>query len=80
MSNSRHAVRYFSRREASNYLLAHHGISRSPATLATLAWKGDGPVFRKDGPRRAIYTDIDLDAFAASVLSKPMRSTTEAAA
>lgn len=78
MSNS-HAVRYFSRKEASNYLLERHGVSRTPATLATLAWSGDGPVFRKDGPRRTVYTDADLDAYAASVLSKPVRSTSEAA-
>ncbi|MFB6448377.1 hypothetical protein [Bradyrhizobium tunisiense] len=72
-------VRYFSRKEASSYLLERHGVRRTPATLATLAWSGDGPVFRKDGPRRTIYTDADLDAYAASVMSKPMRSTSEAA-
>jgi hypothetical protein len=79
MSNTQCAVRYFSRKEASGYLLERHGISRTPATLAMLACKGEGPVFRKDGPRRVIYTDIDLDAFAASALSKPIRSTSEAA-
>lgn len=72
-------VRYFSRKEASSYLLERHGVRRTPATLATFAWSGDGPVFRKDGPRRTIYTDADLDAYAASVMSKPMRSTSEAA-
>lgn len=79
MSNSQCAVRYFSRKEASDYLLERHGISRTPATLAVLACKGCGPVFRKDGLRRVIYTDLDLDTFAASVLSKPTRSTSEAA-
>jgi hypothetical protein len=79
MSNSQCAVRYFSRTEASSYLLERHGIRRTPATLAMLACKGGGPFFRKDGPRRVIYTDIDLDAFAALALSKPIRSTSEAA-
>jgi hypothetical protein len=79
MTNSQCAVRHFSRTEASSYLLEHYGVRRTPATLAVLACKGEGPVFRKDGPRRVIYTDIDLDAFAASALSKPMRSTSEAA-
>ncbi len=73
MRNSQSAVRYFSRKDASNYLLEHHGVGRSPATLATLACSGEGPVFRKDGPRRTVYTDADLDAYAASVLSKPVR-------
>ena len=75
MSNTDHAIRYFSRQEASSYLFERHGVRRSPATLATLACSGGGPVFRKDGPRRTIYTDVDLDAYAASVLSKPVRST-----
>lgn len=79
MSHSQCAVRYFSRKDASDYLLEHHGISRTPATLAMLACKGEGPVFRKDGPRRVIYSSADLDAFAASALSKPIRSTSEAA-
>ncbi|MBR0787767.1 DNA-binding protein [Bradyrhizobium manausense] len=79
MSISHQAARYFSRKEASNYLFERHGIRRSYEYLATLACKGGGPVFRKDGPRRAIYTGADLDAYAASVLSKPMRSTSEAA-
>lgn len=73
------SIRYFSRKEASGYLLERHGVRRTPATLATLACNGDGPVFRKDGPRRTIYTDADLDAYAASVLSQPMHSTSEAA-
>lgn len=79
MNNPHQAVRYFSRKEASNYLLERHGVKRSYIYLATLASKGGGPVFRKDGTSRVIYADADLDAYAASVLSKPMRSTSEAA-
>ncbi len=79
MSNPHQTVRYLSRKEASSYLLERHGVKRSYIYLATLASKGGGPVFRKDGPSRVIYTDVDLDAYAASVLSKPMRSTSEAA-
>jgi hypothetical protein len=78
MSSPHQAVRYFSRKDASNYLLDRHGVKRSYIYLATLASKGGGPVFRKDGTSRVIYADTDLDAYAASVLSKPMRSTSEA--
>lgn len=78
MSNSQQSVQYFSRKEASNYLLERHGIRRSYGYLTTLASKGGGPTFRKE-PYRAVYTDADLDEYAASVLSKPMRSASEAA-
>jgi hypothetical protein len=64
------------RKTASDYLLNVHGISRAPATLAKLAVIGGGPTFQRDG-RFPLYSPQNLDAYAASVLSAPMRSTSD---
>ena len=64
------------RNEASDYLLDRWGISRKPATLAKLACVGGGPRFRVAG-RTPIYETDDLDAFAASITSPPVGSTSE---
>jgi hypothetical protein len=79
MNDSLNATRPLSRKEASGYLLSRHGIARAPATLAKLATIGGGPVFRKVNSRLAVYNPSDLDAWAASIMSGPMRSTSEAA-
>lgn len=68
-----------SRAEASAYLLAKHGISRTPATLAKLAVIGGGPAFRKAGIRRVLYDVVELDRWADGIISKPMASTSAAA-
>ena len=67
------------RDEASSYLLERHGIERKPATLAKLASIGGGPLFQKAG-RFPLYSPTDLDAWAMSLLSEPVRSTSELAA
>lgn len=59
MSNAHHVVRYFSRKEASRYLLDRYGISRSPATLATLAWRGTARSFVRTG-HAARFTRISI--------------------
>jgi hypothetical protein len=61
---------------ASAYLRDTHGIERAPSTLAKLAVMGGGPPFRKAG-RVPLYAPLDLDAWAASITSAPMRSTSE---
>jgi hypothetical protein len=66
------------RAAASEYLRDTFGLQRAPATLAGLAVTGGGPVFRRDG-RVPLYSTDDLDAWAASILSPPMRSTSQAA-
>lgn len=71
--------RFVSRKEASAYLLARYGISRTHMTLAKLAVIGGGPVFRRVNARRIIYSIADLDAWANSIMSGPMRTTSEAA-
>ena len=69
-------TRRLRRDEASNYLKDIWGISRTTKTLAKLAVIGGGPVFRKDG-RFPLYEEDDLDDWARSQLSAPVRSTAE---
>ena len=67
---------FFRRAEAARYLREAHGIPCAPATLAKLACIGGGPAFRKAG-KFPIYARDELDAWAKSRLSKPVRSTSE---
>jgi hypothetical protein len=64
------------RKAASDYLREIHGLERAPSTLAKLAVIGGGPIFRRAG-RIPLYSQEDLDAWANSLLSAPMRSTSE---
>jgi hypothetical protein len=64
------------RAEAARYIRETHGIPCAPATLAKYACIGGGPAFRKAG-KFPIYARDDLDAWAESRLSKPVRSTSE---
>jgi hypothetical protein len=64
------------RKAASDYLREAHGLERAPSTLAKLAVIGGGPIFRRAG-RIPLYSPEDLDAWAESLLSLPMRSTSE---
>lgn len=65
------------RAEAARYLREVHGIPCAPATLAKYACLGGGPVFRRASGKFPIYARADLDAWAKSRLSKPVRSTSE---
>jgi hypothetical protein len=65
------------RADAARYLREAHGIPCAPATLAKLACVGGGPVFRKASGKFPIYALDDLDAWARTRLSKPVRSTSE---
>jgi hypothetical protein len=64
------------RKAASHYLIENHGLPCAPGTLAKYAVIGGGPVFWRAG-RIPLYDPRDLDAFAASKLSGPLRSTSE---
>ncbi len=64
------------RAEAAAYLLETHGIRRAVGTLAKLAVIGGGPRFRVAG-RTPLYSANDLDAWADSILSPPVSSTSE---
>ena len=64
------------RAEAVIYLSEEHGIRRAVGTLAKLAVVGGGPRFRVAG-RTPLYSIDDLDAWVESILSPPVRSTSE---
>jgi hypothetical protein len=70
------ADRLLTRRDAAAALTAA-GYRTAPATLATLASRGGGPVYRHYGAR-VVYSWGDLLDWAKSRLSPPMRSTSEA--
>jgi hypothetical protein len=57
--------------------LTEAGYTTAPATLATLASRGGGPIYRLYGSR-AVYRWGDLLDWARSRLSAPMRSTSKA--
>jgi hypothetical protein len=48
---------------ASAYLAERWGLQYSPTTLANMARKGTGPVYRLRG-KCAVYVEADLDAWA----------------
>ena len=68
-----------STRQACAYLFEAYGLVRSPATLAKLRVVGGGPEFRKDGLKTVVYEETALDRYAESRISRPLRSTSEAA-
>jgi hypothetical protein len=67
--------RFLRRREAAEYVHAKYGFC-SDKTLAKLATVGGGPIYQKAG-KFPLYKMEDLDGWAASKLSKPVRSTAE---
>jgi hypothetical protein len=67
---------YRRRVDAAEYVREKWGLPCSPAWLAKLAVVGGGPTYQKAG-RTPLYTDENLDAWAESRLSPPMRSTSD---
>lgn len=68
---------YLRRQEAADYLHQRYGLYTRD-TLAKLAVSGDGPPYRLLG-RFPVYTRAELDTWAEGRLSRPMRSTADAA-
>lgn len=66
------------RREASEYLMLAHGISRKPATLAKLHCVGGGPVVEYAN-RSPLYPRSGLDTWAEALIGPPVHSTSEVA-
>ncbi|MCI0601188.1 MAG: helix-turn-helix domain-containing protein [Beijerinckiaceae bacterium] len=64
---------FLRRKPAAEFLKQNFGFGTA-STLAKLAVSGDGPPFRKRG-RIPLYRAADLEAWALSQLSSPMRST-----
>lgn len=62
------------RKEAAKYVQETYAFPVSVQWLAKLVSTGGGPVFVKAG-RYPLYRVSDLDAWAQSRLSKPMRAT-----
>jgi hypothetical protein len=65
------------RPHASEYLLAMHGIRRAPTTLTKLAWKGGGPKFIKIGKAQVLYPRVELDRWAAAMVSAPVEKASD---
>jgi hypothetical protein len=63
-------------KQASVRLYEKYGVKRAPITLEKARSTGKGPPFRRFGVS-VYYDDEDLDAWVASLLSKPLRSTSE---
>ena len=61
---------------SANYLKTKFGVPCTIKTLAKLRCIGGGPVFRRFG-RLIRYEPNDLDAWAQSRLSGPLRSTSD---
>jgi hypothetical protein len=66
----------YRRRDVPAYLLERHGVEIKATTLAKLAVVGGGPVYELFG-RTPFYRPEALDAWVASRLSDPRRSTSE---
>lgn len=77
MSNSK-PDRRLRRDEAAIYLKEHWGIDRTPSTLAKYVSVGGGPKFERAG-RIPLYRKEFLDDWAQSLLSPPVRSSSELA-
>ncbi len=68
---------YLDRNQASEYV-TRQGLPLAKTTLQKFATVGGGPIYRRFG-RRAVYLASDLDAWIASKLTAPRRSTSAAA-
>lgn len=69
---------FLRRKNAARYVREEWGLPCQPNWLAKLAVVGGGPVFRRCG-RWPVYDRGALDDWARSRLSRPMRSTSDAA-
>jgi hypothetical protein len=63
-------------RKATAQALTDRGFKTKESSLATLASRGGGPIFRKYG-QRVVYKWSDALAWALSRLSEPVASTSE---
>lgn len=68
--------RRYRRADACVYLKERHGIDRKVGTLAKLACNGGGPRFEKAN-RIPLYPEPELDAWARSIISPLMSSTSD---
>jgi hypothetical protein len=68
---------YLRRDDAAAYIRQKHNISCTAGYLAKLASIGGGPVFHRLHNRWALYTQQDLDTWALSRISGPLRKASD---
>jgi hypothetical protein len=68
---------YLRRDDAAAYVRQKHKIGCTAGYLAKLASVGGGPVFHRLHNRWAVYTEEDLDSWALSRISGPMRKASD---
>ena len=69
---------YLTRPEAAEHL-TERGLRITKNTLQKMATVGGGPAYQRFG-NRTVYRPADLDAWAATKLREPRRSTSDAVA
>ena len=71
------ATARLTRRQAAERIRDLHGLPCTEGQLANHASDGTGPTYRLFGPR-AFYLDTDVDAWARSRISPPIRKAADA--
>jgi hypothetical protein len=66
--------RFFTRKEAAEYLTVERGLRTASSTLQKFATVGGGPEYQRYG-KLAVYTQEALDTFVETKLSAPRSST-----
>lgn len=64
---------------ASQYLLDHYGLSRTPRTLSNLRCKGGGPRYIRISHKEVVYEQDMLDQWADSLYSPSVANTAQEA-
>jgi hypothetical protein len=72
-----HTGFYLRRDDAAAYVRQKHKISCTAGYLAKLASVGGGPVFHRLHNRWTVYEEKDLDSWALSRISGPMRKASD---
>jgi len=70
--------KYHRRDDAAAYVRQKFGIGCTAGYLAKLASAGGGPLFHRLDNRWALYAEEDLDAWAQTRVSGPLRKASEA--
>jgi hypothetical protein len=70
-------LKFLSRTVAAQRVRNLHGIPCEPSTLAKRATTGTGPTYRIIGGK-AMYLDADVDSWASSLVSEPLRKASDA--
>ena len=77
LSKKQSDARFIPRDAAAAYLRNEWALRTTKQSLAKLACCGGGPVFYRHGKKTVVYRREDLDEWAESKMSPPMRSTSD---